>query len=179
MQVEVIDMAKFDPVKHVSLLKDSGAVLLFTSTYGSGEYPASARPFFTWLESPMATSIFSQKRIPTSVFGLGSSSYPRFCAAAELLYEMASTAGAHMMVPLVTGDANAGEEKPWFEWLCSTLAALHKEARASGAKKRSLQKIDELYNELVGARAASSLFKPAFALFIKTTGKHSSYKRLS
>ena len=61
-----------------------------------------------------------------SVLGFGSSSYPRFCAAAELMHTTMLSLGAQALMPVSKADALAGEEGvvwPWVKILCEKMQA--------------------------------------------------------
>ena len=52
-----------------------------------------------------------------AVLGFGSSSYPRFCAAADLLHSMLLSLGASALLPVAKADALADEEGVVLPWL--------------------------------------------------------------
>ena len=53
------------------------------------------------------------------MLGFGSSSYPRFCAAADLLHTYLLHAGGTALLPVHKADALAGEEGVVWPWLGS------------------------------------------------------------
>lgn len=59
--------------------------------------------FMRWLVSQGEGEKTALQRKPYAVFGLGSSSYPRFCAAADLMDSMLIAAGATRMASVEKG----------------------------------------------------------------------------
>ena len=73
-------------------------VIFVVSTTGNGEFPTSARPFWRFLlRTSLPDDILSD--LTFSVFGLGDSTYTRFCWAARMLCKRLKQLGA----------------KPWFD----------------------------------------------------------------
>jgi len=54
---------------------------------------------------------------PFGVMGFGSTSYPRFCAAADIMHSAMLSAGATALLPPGKADAVAGEEGVLWPWL--------------------------------------------------------------
>jgi hypothetical protein len=54
---------------------------------------------------------------PFVVLGFGSSSYPRFCAAADLMYTLLVSVGGAPLMPAAKADALAGEESVVWPWV--------------------------------------------------------------
>lgn len=59
--------------------------------------------FLRWLVAEAESDKSHLQQKPYAVFGLGSSSYPRFCAAADLMDSMLNGAGASRMAPVAKG----------------------------------------------------------------------------
>ena len=70
-------------------------VVFVVSTTGNGEFPVSARPFWRFLlRSSLPDDILSD--LTFTVFGLGDSTYARFCWAARMLSKRLKQLGAHL-----------------------------------------------------------------------------------
>lgn len=68
-------------------------VLFVVSTTGNGEFPSTARPFWRFLlRSSLPDTILSD--LTFAVFGLGDSTYSRFCWAARMLQRRLLQLGA-------------------------------------------------------------------------------------
>ena len=68
-------------------MQDKNYILLVTSTYGSGDVPNSGVKLLKLLQSPGMVDSRRLSHVTFSVLGLGSTAYPRFCAAADQFYE--------------------------------------------------------------------------------------------
>lgn len=115
--VIISDVASYDPTDLVS----ESLVLFLVSTTGQGEFPVPARGFWNFL---------LRKGIPEGIledmhfaaFGLGDSTYPRFCWPVRLLSRRLKSLGANEVVEHGEGDEMhylglEGELKPWLERL--------------------------------------------------------------
>lgn len=94
-------------------------LLLVTSTYGDGEPPDSAKPFWQWLAADGAPQLPNTR---FSVCALGDSNYPRFCAFGRQLDERLHHLGAQRALDRTECDADP--EKPFALWLSAALHAL-------------------------------------------------------
>ncbi|CDS81975.1 related to NADPH-dependent FMN and FAD containing oxidoreductase (NR1) [Sporisorium scitamineum] len=113
--VNVLDVADYD----VTDLVSEDLVLFLVSTTGQGEFPTSARPFWNFL---------LRKGIPEDIladlnfaaFGLGDTTYPRFCWPVRLLSRRLKALGAVELVEHGEGDdmhylGLEGRLVPWLE----------------------------------------------------------------
>ncbi|KAK0558151.1 NAPDH-dependent diflavin reductase [Tilletia horrida] len=118
----------YDP----AALIDESHVLFVVATTGAGEFPASALSFWRFLlRDGLPADILSDLR--TAVFGLGDSSYPRFCWPARKLTRRLHALGAQPLLPspddaklIPEGDDQhplglEGALGPWLDALYSTL----------------------------------------------------------
>jgi sulfite reductase alpha subunit-like flavoprotein len=111
----------------VRLLPTEGLVIFVASTTGEGEIPDSMRSFWNFLlrRDLPAQSLAHLKH---ACFGLGDSSYPKFCYAAKRLHRRLEQLGSTSMVPLGLGDDQdaLGVEHalgPWLHQLWAQLDA--------------------------------------------------------
>ncbi len=90
------------------------------STQGDGEPPASAKKFFDHIYQEQ----LSLPNLKFGVLGLGDTSYPLFCKAAEDLDAQIGKLGAKRIIPLQKCDTDyeAGANQ-WFEELLQVLSA--------------------------------------------------------
>ncbi|SNX87458.1 related to NADPH-dependent FMN and FAD containing oxidoreductase (NR1) [Melanopsichium pennsylvanicum] len=122
--VNLYDSASYDPADLVS----EDLVLFLVSTTGQGEFPTSARPFWNFL---------LRKGIPEDIlgdlhfaaFGLGDTTYPRFCWPVRLLSRRLKGLGAQEMVDHGEGDEMhylglEGELGPWLDKFWSKMDEL-------------------------------------------------------
>ena len=70
--------------------------------------------FLYYLHSADTAHVLGNVRF--SVFGLGSSAYPNFCAFAEFLDTMLHELGAERIHPLEKGDELGGQEESYHNW---------------------------------------------------------------
>ena len=108
-------------------LVDETLVVFVVSTTGNGEFPAPARPFWQFLlRRALPEDILSDVAFAT--FGLGDSTYARYCWSSRMLNRRLQGLGAHQIVP--SGEADDqhyagidGGLQPWLEELWRTLDA--------------------------------------------------------
>lgn len=62
---------------------------------------------------------------PFGVLGFGSTSYPRFCAAADSMHSAMLSTGATALLPPGKADAVAGEEGVLWPWLQELVQRMH------------------------------------------------------
>ncbi|KAL4440247.1 hypothetical protein ABPG75_003248 [Micractinium tetrahymenae] len=117
LAVSVLNMEEFDSEAWGAHLADADAVLVLSSTYGPGAPPRAAAKFVAWLQAGGDEAVECFKGKPTAVLGFGSSSYPRFCAAADLLHALLLAIGAKPVLPVGKADALAGEEMTVWRWV--------------------------------------------------------------
>jgi len=98
IQAKTTDVFQYDITK----LEKESLVLFIMSTQGEGEFPQNAVAFYEKLK----TSTANLSNLKYAVLGLGDTSYPLYCYAAELLDETLSKLGAQSIVPLVKADVD-------------------------------------------------------------------------
>ncbi|PAU85065.1 nitric oxide synthase [Pseudomonas sp. WN033] len=112
------DMAHFDP----ATIATDDVLIVVCSTYGDGELPNSAQPFFQHLDSqaPDLTGV----RFAT--FGLGDSFYETFNRGSQIIADKLATLGACEFGQRGVHDASSGElpGEIALSWLKQTLAEL-------------------------------------------------------
>lgn len=98
-------------------LNQEKQMLIVASTYGDGEPPDNAKPFWDALASgPAALS-----GVRFSVCALGDSNYPKFCAFGKALDERMRQLGARGIQPVTECDVDY--EEPFSRWLGGALSA--------------------------------------------------------
>lgn len=103
-------------------------ILLATSTWGDGDMPDSAAPFWEWLKGSAAPSL---AHVAYSVLGLGDRNYNRFCQAGKNLDARFAELGARRLVPFCECDTDY--ESRSSEWMSACAAALEALSSAAGA----------------------------------------------
>eukprot|EP00656_Telonema_subtile_P027693 TRINITY_DN2982_c0_g2_i1.p1 TRINITY_DN2982_c0_g2~~TRINITY_DN2982_c0_g2_i1.p1 ORF type:complete len:757 (-),score=119.66 TRINITY_DN2982_c0_g2_i1:259-2529(-) len=139
-RVRVVSMDNYD----VAQLGHEDAVLVITSTFGSGEAPINARAFARWMDRAKVEGGGTIKA-RFCVFGLGSSLFPHFAAfASKLDSQLCELSGPdRQLLPVRTGDevgvANGMSQRASFDqWrgeLAEALDLVHdsQESRSAGA----------------------------------------------
>ncbi|KAK9824802.1 hypothetical protein WJX74_009932 [Apatococcus lobatus] len=116
-------------------------IMLITSTYGSGAAPGSANRFLKWLlhQSTLPEGESKLQGKTFSVLGLGSSCYPRFCAAADLFNSMLLAAGAKPITRVHRCDAvGHSSESSFMGWLVDVTTAMKDLGRNEAACEQLL-----------------------------------------
>jgi len=94
-------------------------VLVITSTYGDGDPPDNAKPFWERIRNGTAPTIAD---LQYAVLALGDSSYPKFCAFGKAVDERLEAMGgkrAHARL-----DCDVDFETPFKSWIITALQAL-------------------------------------------------------
>ncbi len=99
-------------------LNQEKRMLIVASTYGDGEPPDNAKPFWDAITAG-TTAGFSG--IQFSVCALGDSNYPKFCAFGKALDERMRQLGARGIQPVTECDVDY--EEPFGRWLGGALSA--------------------------------------------------------
>ena len=101
LSAQVSDMANFD----AQSLHAGDTYVLVCSTYGDGELPNSAQPFYSQLQehAPDLT------QVKFAVFGLGDSYYSTFNNGSKIFQEHLLSLGAIQLGEVGVHDASAGE----------------------------------------------------------------------
>jgi sulfite reductase (NADPH) flavoprotein alpha-component len=111
----VLDMADAD----IATLKSAGTIVAIVSTWGDGEPPQRAAPFYRALMSDTAPRLDGVK---FAVLALGDSSYAQFCETGKLVDERFAALGATRIADRI--DLDLDYEQPAKTWLNTTLESL-------------------------------------------------------
>ncbi len=98
-------------------LKSERHLYLVISTQGDGDPPDDAREFYVHLTGKRAPRL---EQLQYAVFGLGDSSYPKFCAVGETLDARLAELGATRLLP--RADADLDIETMFDPWRAQALA---------------------------------------------------------
>ncbi|MCH2154800.1 MAG: assimilatory sulfite reductase (NADPH) flavoprotein subunit [Opitutales bacterium] len=112
---KVVNMADYD----VALLPKEEVLLTICSTWGDGDPPADAEPFFDAL---MAEDVAKMEHTRFSVLGLGDTSYEKFCQCGKDLDSRFVALGAQRLSDRVDSDVEF--DKPFEDWLGAIEKAL-------------------------------------------------------
>ncbi|XP_010400579.1 nitric oxide synthase, inducible isoform X2 [Corvus cornix cornix] len=96
-------------------LEKETLLLVVTSTFGNGDSPGNGK---TFKDSLLRLKLLG-KKIRYSVFGLGSSMYPEFCAFAHAIDQKLAQLGAAQLAPVGEGDELNGQEEAFRSWAVS------------------------------------------------------------
>ena len=110
--VTVLDMAEAT-LEQLPTWRD---LIVIASTWGEGEAPQRAEPFYAAL---MASKAPRLDALRFAVLGLGDRAYPQFCAVAEAIDAKFADLGATRIAPLLALDVDY--RKPATDWIDTTL----------------------------------------------------------
>jgi sulfite reductase (NADPH) flavoprotein alpha-component len=127
-------VASLEGYEPVALAKEECALIL-ASTYGEGDPPDAARPFFDRLCNPAAPRL---EKLSYSVLALGDKHYEHFCKFGVDLDERLSALGATRMAAAVTCDVDVDE--PFEAWKADLLARLAQSSSGNGTAPASAAK---------------------------------------
>lgn len=122
-----------DQYRLTDLAKEEYFFLLL-STHGEGEPPATAKKFYNFIHQ----EAISLSNLKFAVLGLGDTSYPLFCKAAEDVDGRLSELGAQRVLPLQKCDVDYEEQAA--EWLEKIYAGLSKPSADHSSKPNGTQK---------------------------------------
>lgn len=94
-------------------------LLVITSTYGDGDMPDNAQPFWDWLKTDSAKVM---SHLHYAVLALGDSKYEHFCAAGKRIDSRLEELGAKRVHPRT--DCDVDYESPAKSWAQEALSAL-------------------------------------------------------
>ena len=94
-------------------------VLVITSTYGDGDPPDNAKPFWERIRNGTAPTV---AELQYAVLALGDSSYPKFCAFGKAVDERLEAMGGKRAHPRL--DCDVDFETPFASWIVTALQAL-------------------------------------------------------
>lgn len=107
------DFAKID-------LASENRLAVVTSTYGDGELPDNAQPFWNFLNAAGAPRL---EHVEFSVLALGDTNYTQFCQAGKLFDQKLEELGAKRVHPRTDCDVDYEDKaRDWFAGLMETLA---------------------------------------------------------
>lgn len=117
-EVSCNDLATFDPAQ----FEDGDCAIVICSTYGDGELPNSAIPFFTRLQKDRP----NLNNLKFAAFGLGDSFYETFNKGSSILAESLIELGAQEIGTRGFHDASSGEmpSEVALEWLQDIITEL-------------------------------------------------------
>jgi sulfite reductase (NADPH) flavoprotein alpha-component len=122
--VRVKDMAHYA----ADALSQEGCVVIITSTYGNGEPPDDAAPFW---EEVVQKDGLNLRGMKFSVLALGNSTYDHFCKCGRDLDAALERHGATRFHPRV--DCDVDYDVPAKYWIEGVLASLQRDHSASAA----------------------------------------------
>ncbi|XP_039612590.1 nitric oxide synthase 2b, inducible [Polypterus senegalus] len=118
-----------------SELETETLVVVITSTFGNGDSPGNGESF--------KKSIFAKKQLNNKfrycVFGLGSRTYPQFCAFAHTIDERLRELGAFQIAPTGEGDELCGQEESFATWATTVFKNICKEFEIQGQPNSHLE----------------------------------------
>lgn len=142
-KVYLTELNKYKPSDSIRQL------IIFTSTYGTGDAPANASRFLQkWKKNPLV------QEFQFSVVGFGSLAYPDFCQfAVNLDNRLKETSNAHQLLPLVKiHNQSYHSVKTWaLDWSNATGFSLELPASVE-AKKRPLKRFVLIEKQTVGGQ---------------------------
>jgi uncharacterized iron-regulated membrane protein/flavodoxin len=122
LATRVRDMAQCQP----DVLTQAGCVLLVVSTYGDGEPPEDARPFW---EAVVGADDLDLTGIKYSVLALGNTTFDQFCKCGRDFDAALERHGATRMYPRV--DCDVDYDRPAKYWLDGVRAHLVEDERSA------------------------------------------------
>ncbi|NXN99780.1 NOS2 protein, partial [Rhinopomastus cyanomelas] len=100
-------------------LEKEALLLVVTSTFGNGDAPNNGKS----LKSSLLALKQLRAEIRYAVFGLGSSTYPEFCAFAHTIDQRLAQLGASRLAPVGEGDELNGQEAAFRSWAVGVFKA--------------------------------------------------------
>jgi len=110
-RVKLLDLENY---KEDDLEKEKMVIILI-STYGEGDPPDAARPFYEWLMSE-SHSDDELSKVNYTVFGLGNKTYDHFNKMAKDFDTRLSAMGAHCVYPTGEGDDDGCLDDDFSSW---------------------------------------------------------------
>lgn len=111
--VEIIRMDEYD----FDRLPLERLIFVIASTFGNGDPPDNGKPFWKSLcNSRKQANGIDLSKLVFSVFGLGSSLYPKFGAFGKNIDKTLRVLNAKSLKPVTTGDEMRGQEKLFSVW---------------------------------------------------------------
>jgi sulfite reductase (NADPH) flavoprotein alpha-component len=135
---KVLDMSDYS----IEELKQDEDVLLIASTYGEGEPPDTAVPFWENLTDSNAPKLDNTNY---AILALGDSNYPDFCEFGIQLDKRFQELGAKQIKPRV--DCDVDFEEPFENWSQSVLSSISNTAINDEIKDSKVEMEDLVYNK--------------------------------
>lgn len=111
--VKVLCMNEYE---HAQLTQES-LLFVVTSTFGNGESPENGASFSSYLQKMKESAGSSPlKNLRYSVFALGSSNYPNFCAFGHYVDDHLKDLGGKSILTIGEGDELNGQDESFREW---------------------------------------------------------------
>ncbi|KAL9178842.1 hypothetical protein ACHAXT_003973 [Thalassiosira profunda] len=112
----------------LDLIEQSALTIFVTSTQGNGELPSLASKFFSFLFDENSHVLAGKQ---TACLGFGSSAYPIFNGAIDLLKKRLKKSKAKELIPSGKCDAVKGEASVFYEWAANLVKVLASQPSAS------------------------------------------------
>lgn len=135
---KVLDMSDYS----IEELKQDEDVLLIASTYGEGEPPDTAVPFWENLTDSNAPKLDNTNY---AILALGDSNYPDFCEFGIQLDKRFQELGAKQIKPRV--DCDVDFEEPFENWSQSVLSSISKTEMNDEIKDSKVEMEDLVYSK--------------------------------
>lgn len=111
--VQIIRMDEYD----LEQLPQERLIFVIASTFGNGDSPDNGKSFWRSLcQSRKQIDCFDLSNLVFSVFGLGSSLYPKFGAFGKNIDKILRELNGRSLKPVTTGDEMKGQEKLFSVW---------------------------------------------------------------
>ncbi len=117
-------------------LRREQLALIIASTFADGEMPGNAKKFHTWIQEQPGGSLDG---LNFSVMALGSTVYPRFCAAGVELDRQLARAGASRALALCRGDEIRGQVETFRQWLDMVARILGEDPTSGQGNENDIQ----------------------------------------
>ncbi|MBN9299576.1 MAG: flavodoxin domain-containing protein [Filimonas sp.] len=128
-----VKLSGLDQYKLNDLAKEE-YLFVVISTQGDGEPPATAKKFYDHIHSATA----QLPNLKFGILGLGDTSYPLFCKAAEDVDGQLEKLGAQRIVPLLKCDTDYdADAQQWIEQLFQNLSSAPQTAGAVATPKKT------------------------------------------
>eukprot|EP00746_Dinoflagellata_sp_MGD_P157228 gnl/MRDRNA2_/MRDRNA2_86144_c0_seq1.p1 gnl/MRDRNA2_/MRDRNA2_86144_c0~~gnl/MRDRNA2_/MRDRNA2_86144_c0_seq1.p1 ORF type:complete len:1430 (+),score=380.90 gnl/MRDRNA2_/MRDRNA2_86144_c0_seq1:498-4292(+) len=110
---------ELDEVDDLPSMCDNALLVVMCATCGDGDFPANSNTFWSALSSDELPAGDYMKGMDYCVFGMGDSSYAKFCEAARLIDRRLAALGGNQLMPMGEGDDRAEDkwETGFNSWL--------------------------------------------------------------
>ncbi|KAL9180658.1 hypothetical protein ACHAXT_011111 [Thalassiosira profunda] len=121
-------------------LQSATLTIFVSSTQGNGELPSQSSGFFSLLFDKHGSTLSGKQ---CAVLGFGSSAYPIFCGAAQVLSKKLAEAGAREIIRRGECDAVKGEVLTFQDWTTKLVAKMSRLNSASRLWSKLLDNMKE------------------------------------